>query len=125
MSSPDQPPRAAEPDRPASTRARDHLANERTYLAWLRTGAAIMALGLAIAGFGNTTTGSKVFAAAILVLAGATGVAYGTVHYRRVGAQIETDRFDIDDRGRSGIVASVVLIAAVVAALIVLLASRS
>jgi putative membrane protein len=116
---------AAEPERAASSRARDHLANERTYLAWVRTGAAVMALGLAIAGFGNTTTGSKIAAAAILVVTGATGVAYGTVHYRRVGAHIETGQFDVDDRGRASIIASVVLIASVVAALIVLLASRS
>jgi len=116
---------AAEPERPASTRARDHLANERTYLAWMRTGAAVMALGLAIAGFGNTTTTSKVAAAAILVLAGAIGVVYGTVHYRRVGVQIEADRFDVDSRGRAGIIASTVLLVAVVAALIVLLVSRS
>jgi len=31
--------------------ARDHLANERTFLAWLRTSAVAMALGLAIAHF--------------------------------------------------------------------------
>ena len=30
-------------------RVRDHLANERTYLAWLRTGASTMGLGVVIA----------------------------------------------------------------------------
>jgi putative membrane protein len=30
----------------------DHLANERTYLAWLRTGVAIIALGFVVAKFG-------------------------------------------------------------------------
>ncbi len=30
----------------------DHLANERTYLAWLRTGIAIIALGFVVAKFG-------------------------------------------------------------------------
>ena len=29
-------------------RARDHLANERTFLAWVRTGAAIVVFGFAI-----------------------------------------------------------------------------
>lgn len=125
MSSSGRSPSEAEPEQPSATRARDHLANERTYLAWLRTGAAIMALGLAIAGFGNTTTGSKVAAAAILVFAGAIGVAYGTVHYRRVGAQIEINRFDVSERGRASVVASGILISAVVAALIVLLESHS
>jgi putative membrane protein len=30
----------------------DHLANERTYLAWIRTGIAIIALGFVVARFG-------------------------------------------------------------------------
>jgi putative membrane protein len=40
-------PRGADPD----SRARTHLANERTFLAWLRTGAAMIALGLGTAQF--------------------------------------------------------------------------
>jgi len=35
----------------ADSRARTHLANERTYLAWLRTGITLIALGLAAAQF--------------------------------------------------------------------------
>ena len=31
------------------SRARDHLANERTFLAWLRTAATVMVLGLGVA----------------------------------------------------------------------------
>jgi putative membrane protein len=34
-----------------STRFRDHSANERTFLAWIRTGIALMAFGFAIARF--------------------------------------------------------------------------
>ena len=34
------------------SRVSDHLANERTYLAWLRTGIAIIALGFVVAKFG-------------------------------------------------------------------------
>jgi putative membrane protein len=48
--SPDQPP----PDRPSAdpdTRARTHLANERTFLAWFRTGITLVALGLAAGQF--------------------------------------------------------------------------
>jgi putative membrane protein len=33
------------------TNARDHLANERTYLAWIRTSLSITALGLAVVKF--------------------------------------------------------------------------
>src|SRR5258706_12094194 len=39
----------APPDSP--TRARDHLANERTFLAWLRTGVAVVVFGFAIGRF--------------------------------------------------------------------------
>jgi putative membrane protein len=40
-------PDQADPD----TRARTHLANERTFLAWFRTGIALIALGIAAAQF--------------------------------------------------------------------------
>src|SRR2546429_9181019 len=43
-------PRADEPANPTATR--DHLANERTLLAWVRTSIAIMALGFVVARFG-------------------------------------------------------------------------
>ena len=36
---------------PNPNRARDHLANERTFLAWVRTGAAIVVFGFAIGRF--------------------------------------------------------------------------
>ena len=36
-----------------SKKASDHLANERTFLAWVRTGIAVMAFGLVIERFGN------------------------------------------------------------------------
>ena len=35
----------------SANRARDHLANERTFLAWVRTGAAIVVFGFAIGRF--------------------------------------------------------------------------
>jgi putative membrane protein len=37
---------------PAPSRTRDHLANERTLLAWVRTGVAIIGLGFIVARFG-------------------------------------------------------------------------
>lgn len=41
------PPRVVDGD----SRARTHLANERTFLAWLRTGLSLLAVGLAAANF--------------------------------------------------------------------------
>ena len=54
---------------------RDHLANERTQLAWMRTGATVMVVGLAVARFaddGEISVASLV-AGGILVLTGAAG----------------------------------------------------
>lgn len=106
------------PDPPA--RVRDHLANERTYLAWLRTAAAVMALGLAIAGFGNAASYATLLAGALLVAAGTAGVVYATVRYRQVLGQIERQQFDAISQGRAAVTASIVLIMAVVVALILL-----
>ena len=39
------------PDNPNPNRARDHLANERTFLAWVRTGVATIVFGFAIGRF--------------------------------------------------------------------------
>jgi putative membrane protein len=40
------------PQEAAPSRTRDHLANERTLLAWVRTGIAIIGLGFIVARFG-------------------------------------------------------------------------
>ncbi len=44
---PDRPP----PDRPPPDRQREHQANERTFLAWLRTSISLIGFGFAIARF--------------------------------------------------------------------------
>lgn len=41
-----------QPEQRESTRAREHLANERTLLAWVRTAVALMGLGFVVARFG-------------------------------------------------------------------------
>ncbi len=108
----------------AQTRVRDHLANERTYLAWLRTAANVMILGLAVAKFLDDSSTGSIFAGSILILAGAAGVAYGTLRYRQVTTQIDRDEYDTGTRGYAAVVASSVLLLAVVSAMIILVASR-
>jgi putative membrane protein len=39
-------------EEPGPNELRDHLANERTFLAWMRTGITIIALGFVVAKFG-------------------------------------------------------------------------
>jgi putative membrane protein len=121
VTSPDEPDPAPVD---LANQARDHLANERTYLAWLRTAVAVMALGLGIAGFAHTTTTTTVVAGAILVLAGTAGVCYGTVRYRQITDDLAAGRFRAGRRGRAAGVTSGVLLVAVFAALITLVVGR-
>jgi putative membrane protein len=79
------------------SRARTHLANERTFLAWLRTGLSLMAVGLAAArflpvdlvpGFPYVRSFSV-----LLVLSGTAMVIYGASRYVRAYRQIETGAY--------------------------------
>jgi len=113
------------PDQEKSpSRARDHLANERTYLAWLRTALAVMALGLAIAGFANSASTSSIASGSILVLVGAAGVVYGTRRYQRVNRELEAGFYQTGSRGNAAVVTSAVLVSALVLALVVLAIGR-
>jgi len=69
---------------------RDHLANERTQLAWLRSGANVMVVGLAVARFGGDgdITPVSLAAGGVLVLAGVFLVAFGTYRYRWVAREL-------------------------------------
>lgn len=109
-------------DASGGSRARDHLANERTYLAWLRTSANVMVVGLAIARLldnGNGPT-RAVVAGLLLVVVGAAGIVEGMIRYRRIGAELERGRFDTGSRGREPVIAGGVLLLAVVMAMALL-----
>jgi putative membrane protein len=104
---------AVDPD----SRARTHLANERTFLAWLRTGLSLIAVGLAAAGFlpVDLVPGFPYVRsfAAVLVLCGSMMVLYGAIRYVRAYQQIETGSYDPAGT-------AIVIIAAVIALLGVL-----
>jgi putative membrane protein len=106
---------------PAS-RARDHMANERTYLAWLRTAVNVMIVGLAVARFGSGgRPGALALAAgALLVATGAAGLGYGTVRYRAVNRELEQAQFVTGSRGAGPQLAAVVLLVALVVATVML-----
>jgi putative membrane protein len=100
------------------TRTRDLLANERTFLAWLRTAATVMVLGLAIAKLVNDPSAHELAAGSILVVVGAFGVLEGARRYRRVMGEIE--RGEPMTAG-GALLAAGVLVVAILAALILLL----
>ena len=88
-------------------RARDHLANERTFLAWVRTGAAIVVFGFAIGRFsiamrqiaalqGHTvhTAGVSVWMGASSIIAGVVLVVAGLMRYRRTRALLDLGKFE-------------------------------
>jgi putative membrane protein len=90
-----------------SNRARDHLANERTFLAWLRTGLAIVVFGFAIGRFaiairqfmqiqGHTspTAGLTVWIGAIAIFAGVMMTLAGLFRYHRTRDQLESGKFE-------------------------------
>jgi inner membrane protein YidH len=110
---------------PESSAVRDHLANERTQLAWLRTSANVVVVGLAVARFadGGDVTAASLVAGGVLILTGAVGVVYGTLRYRRVAEAIRRGDIGGISSSLGPSVAAVVLLLAVLVAAVVLLAS--
>ena len=90
-----------------SNRVSDHLANERTFLAWMRTGAAIVVFGFAIGRFSIAmrqltalqghavrTAGMSVWLGSFTILAGLALVVAGLVRYRKTRVQLEAGTFE-------------------------------
>lgn len=86
-------------DGPSGNRARDHLANERTYLAWLRTALAVVALGAVLAKLPGARSSSETAAATIALTFGIIAVGYGTRRYYLVRRDLERQEFTPAGRG--------------------------
>jgi putative membrane protein len=93
------------PDNP--NRARDHLANERTFLAWIRTGVATIVFGFAIGRFAialeeflrfqgkaTTTPGLTVWLGMVSILFGVVLVFAGLMRYRTTRVQLDAGTFE-------------------------------
>lgn len=91
-----------------SNLARDHLANERTFLAWIRTGIAIVVFGFALGrfaiairqwmeleGHGHVvpTSGLSVWFGTAAIVAGVMVCLAGLIRYRRTRDQINSGNF--------------------------------
>jgi putative membrane protein len=87
--------------------SRDHLANERTFLAWVRTGIAIVVFGFAIGRFaiairefmqiqGHVSAGAglSVWFGTIAIIGGVALTLAGLLRYRRTRAQLESGNFE-------------------------------
>ncbi|MGC2474599.1 MAG: DUF202 domain-containing protein [Candidatus Sulfotelmatobacter sp.] len=88
-------------------RARDHLANERTFLAWVRTGAAIVVFGFAIGRFSIALrqltalqghpmhrSGLSVWMGATSIVLGVVLVVAGLVRYRKTRQRLDEGTFE-------------------------------
>jgi putative membrane protein len=88
--------------------ARDHLANERTFLAWIRTGIAVVVFGFAIGRFAIAirqwmqlegqghvvpTAGLSVWFGTAAIIAGVLVCLMGLIRYRKTREQIDSGNF--------------------------------
>jgi inner membrane protein YidH len=93
------------PREPSPSRTRDHLANERTLLAWVRTSIAIMGLGFIVARFGlllrelgatnshPLPTGVSTVFGVALSLCGVVVLILSLQRYRAVGEGVEHNEY--------------------------------
>jgi putative membrane protein len=82
-------------------RARDHLANERTFLAWVRTGVATIGrFSIAIRellqmqGHRPTTPGITAWLGMISIVGGVMLIVAGLLRYRKTRVQLDTGTFE-------------------------------
>lgn len=86
------------------SRVRDHLANERTYLAWMRTAISLMGFGVVIVRLRffkppiTTTPGNGWKLGLIFSLVGLVTVLFSTRHYFSVRHDIDEDTYEPADR---------------------------
>jgi putative membrane protein len=96
------------PDNLNPNRARDHLANERTFLAWVRTGVATIVFGFAIGrfsialrefmkvqGYGaGSTPGLTSWLGMVSTVGGVLLILAGLLRYRKTKVQLDSNTFE-------------------------------
>ena len=99
--------------------ARFLLANERTLLAWIRTALTLMAGGVGVAQLDGHSGASTALGGVLLVLGGVAAAA-GAMRYRAVDLAFRRDALPPQGRAPLALAGSVVLLAAVLAAAVLL-----
>jgi putative membrane protein len=98
------PENSESPKRRNPSRVRDHLANERTYLAWMRTAISLMGFGVVIVRLRffqpplTNTPGNGWKLGLIFSLVGLATVLLSTYHYFAVRYDIDEDTYEPPDR---------------------------
>ncbi|MBD2022220.1 DUF202 domain-containing protein [Leptolyngbya sp. FACHB-36] len=86
------------------SRVRDHLANERTYLSWMRTAIALMGFGVVIVRLRilrpplSPSPGNGWKLGLVFALVGLVTVLLSTQHYFSVRTDIDADTYEPSDR---------------------------
>jgi putative membrane protein len=108
-----------------SSKASDHLANERTLLAWIRTGISVVVFGFVVAKFGITLrqmlsvsraasvptgAGASVYLGAVFITIGILAVLAAWVHFARTRVAIERGRFHPSTPGATLLAVAVALL---------------
>jgi putative membrane protein len=92
------PPGGGEFDQAGDATRRTHLANERTYLAWWRTGltalAAAVAVGRVVPSLAHQTRWPYAILGAGFALVGIVAIGYGFVRQRAVRDAVRDGRFE-------------------------------
>lgn len=79
--------------------ARDHLANERTFLAWVRTALGVIGLGVLLAKLVETGGALAEIAGLVLVAYGAVTLVYALVRYERLASHLQRGEFRVAKGG--------------------------
>jgi len=108
----------------------DHLANERTYLAWIRTSLGIFAFGCAIARFGGSNNMQTTFnnsfsemkpmiSGLVLIACGIITLFYSIYRYYRINRQIMRKDLTGVSQIRQPIIATLFLLVSMIVTLVI------